>query len=187
MGEFGRLDWLGNFRVVILYNLLFEVLTAFCLVNKFTASVRKALYEQVHAPAMLVFRRFKPKVKASLWKHGSKSVSNDGNHKEKPRRNLMFDGKRWEWLRSMSSLHIVVWSWSISESWPRLKDITESHNSVGKGAVLPLSCVGLRRNGRRVWFKELFPCGESRQSNLENLKYYEVVFIPARRYQCSQS
>lgn len=66
MGEFGRLDWLGNFRVVILYNLLFEVLTAFCLVNKFTASVRKALYEQVHAPAMLVFRRFKPKVKASL-------------------------------------------------------------------------------------------------------------------------
>ena len=50
MGEFGRLDWLGNFRVVILYNLVFEVSTAFCLVNKFTASVRHALYEQVHFP-----------------------------------------------------------------------------------------------------------------------------------------
>ena len=47
MGEFGRLDWLGNFRVVILYNLWFEVATAFCLVNKFTSSVRKALFEQV--------------------------------------------------------------------------------------------------------------------------------------------
>lgn len=66
MGEFARLDWLGNFRVVILYNLLFEVLTAFCLVNKFTASVRKALYEQVQSLTMPLLRRFKPKVKASV-------------------------------------------------------------------------------------------------------------------------
>ncbi|XP_020606357.1 protein LMBR1L-like [Orbicella faveolata] len=65
MGEFGRLDWLGNFRVVILYNLVFEVSTAFCLVNKFTASVRNALYEQVHVPTVQFFRRFKPKAKAS--------------------------------------------------------------------------------------------------------------------------
>ncbi|RMX41752.1 hypothetical protein pdam_00005592 [Pocillopora damicornis] len=65
MGEFGRLDWLGNFRVVILYNLVFEVSTAFCLVNKFTASVRHALYEQVHVPTVQFFRRFQPKVKAS--------------------------------------------------------------------------------------------------------------------------
>lgn len=66
MGEFGRLDWLGNFRVVILYNLVFEVSTAFCLVNKFTASVRNALYEQVHVPTVQFFRRFKPKAKASV-------------------------------------------------------------------------------------------------------------------------
>lgn len=66
MGEFGRLDWLGNFRVVILYNLVFEVSTAFCLVNKFTASVRNALYEQVQVPTVQFFRRFHPKAKASV-------------------------------------------------------------------------------------------------------------------------
>ncbi|XP_073236052.1 limb region 1 protein homolog [Porites lutea] len=66
LGEFGRLDWLGNFRVVILYNLVFEVSTAFCLVNKFTASVRNALYEQVHVPTMQFFRRLRPKAKASV-------------------------------------------------------------------------------------------------------------------------
>ncbi|CAH3171371.1 unnamed protein product [Porites evermanni] len=66
LGEFGRLDWLGNFRVVILYNLVFEVSTAFCLVNKFTASVRNALYEQVHVPMVQFFRRLRPKAKASV-------------------------------------------------------------------------------------------------------------------------
>ncbi|CAH3174623.1 unnamed protein product [Porites lobata] len=66
LGEFGRLDWLGNFRVVILYNLVFEVSTAFCLVNKFTASVRNALYEQVHVPTVQFFRRLRPKAKASV-------------------------------------------------------------------------------------------------------------------------
>jgi len=66
MGEFGRLDWLGNFRVVILYNLVFEVSTAFCLVNKFTASVRNALYEQVYVPTVRFFRQFRPKAKASV-------------------------------------------------------------------------------------------------------------------------
>ena len=65
-GEFGPLDLLGNFRVVILYNLVFEVSTAFCLVNKFTASVRNALYEQVHVPTMQFLRRLRPKAKASV-------------------------------------------------------------------------------------------------------------------------
>ena len=70
LGEFGRLDWLGNFRVVILYNLVFEVSTAFCLVNKFTVSVRNALYEQVHVPTMQFLRRLRPKAKASVWMFG---------------------------------------------------------------------------------------------------------------------
>ena len=45
MGEFGRIDWLGNFRVIIFYNVWFEVATAFCLFSKFTATVRNALFE----------------------------------------------------------------------------------------------------------------------------------------------
>lgn len=46
MGEFGRLNWLGNYKLVLFYNLLFEAATSFCLVSKFTKSLRKALYEQ---------------------------------------------------------------------------------------------------------------------------------------------
>ncbi|XP_031551768.1 limb region 1 protein homolog [Actinia tenebrosa] len=65
MGEFGRIDWLGSFRLVIFYNVWFEVATAFCLVNKFTAAVRNALFEQVRFPAMLFSRRLRSKSKTS--------------------------------------------------------------------------------------------------------------------------
>jgi hypothetical protein len=65
MGEFGRIDWLGNFRLVIFYNVWFEVATAFCLVNKFTAAVRNALFEQVSLPALLFSRRIRSKSKVS--------------------------------------------------------------------------------------------------------------------------
>ncbi|KAK3702877.1 hypothetical protein QZH41_014143 [Actinostola sp. cb2023] len=66
MGEFGRIDWLGNFRVVIFYNVWFEVATAFCLFSKFTATVRNALFEQVTLPAWLFSRKLRDKVKVSL-------------------------------------------------------------------------------------------------------------------------
>ena len=59
MGEFGNFDWLGSFHVVIFYNMWFEVATAFCLVNKFTASVRQALFEQVRLPTLLFQKKLK--------------------------------------------------------------------------------------------------------------------------------
>ncbi|XP_032222375.1 limb region 1 protein homolog [Nematostella vectensis] len=65
MGEFGRLDWLGNIRVIIIYNVWFEVATAFCLVNKFTAAVRNALFEQVRLPALMFTQRLRDKAKKS--------------------------------------------------------------------------------------------------------------------------
>lgn len=43
MGEFGRLDWLANYQLVLSYNLFFKISTSFCLVSKFTKSVRDAL------------------------------------------------------------------------------------------------------------------------------------------------
>lgn len=59
MGEFGRLDWLGNFELVLFYNLFFEASTSFCLVNKFTKSVRNALYTNFKESR--VFQRWKIK------------------------------------------------------------------------------------------------------------------------------
>lgn len=61
MGEFGRLDWLGNYELVLFYNLLFEASTSFCLVNKFTKSVRDALYEQFKYSSLFKFLRRKVK------------------------------------------------------------------------------------------------------------------------------
>ncbi|XP_054621205.1 limb region 1 protein homolog isoform X3 [Dunckerocampus dactyliophorus] len=43
LGDFGRFDWLGNFYIVLSYNLLFAVVTTLCLVRKFTSAVREEL------------------------------------------------------------------------------------------------------------------------------------------------
>jgi hypothetical protein len=44
LGDFGRIEWLGNFRIVLLYNLVFATTATLCLANKFTATVRRELY-----------------------------------------------------------------------------------------------------------------------------------------------
>ncbi|RWS23249.1 limb region 1 protein-like protein, partial [Leptotrombidium deliense] len=49
LGDFGRIEWLGNFYVVLFYNLVFLVTTALSLTNKFTASVRRELYKRLKA------------------------------------------------------------------------------------------------------------------------------------------
>ncbi|XP_038222863.1 protein Lilipod [Zerene cesonia] len=47
LGDFGRIEWLGNFRLVLLYNGVFAATVTLCLVNKFTASVRRELYNRL--------------------------------------------------------------------------------------------------------------------------------------------
>ncbi|XP_046963140.1 protein Lilipod isoform X2 [Vanessa cardui] len=47
LGEFGRIEWLGNFRLVLLYNAIFAATVTLCLVSKFTASVRRELYNRL--------------------------------------------------------------------------------------------------------------------------------------------
>lgn len=44
LGDFGRLDWLGNFYLVWGYNLLFLAATALALINTFTARIRQELW-----------------------------------------------------------------------------------------------------------------------------------------------
>ncbi|KAJ8727404.1 hypothetical protein PYW07_001523 [Mythimna separata] len=46
LGEFGRIEWLGNFKLVLLYNAIFAGTVTLCLVSKFTASVRRELYNR---------------------------------------------------------------------------------------------------------------------------------------------
>jgi len=45
LGNYGRLEWLGNFQLVLSYNLVFAIATVICLTTKFTASVRTALID----------------------------------------------------------------------------------------------------------------------------------------------
>ncbi|XP_073982260.1 LMBR1-like protein lilipod isoform X2 [Rhodnius prolixus] len=47
LGHFGKIEWLGNFQIVFLYNLLFAGVTTLCLVNKLTAPVCKELFIRV--------------------------------------------------------------------------------------------------------------------------------------------
>lgn len=55
LGDFGRFNWLGNFYIVLSYNLLFAVVTTLCLITKFTSAVREellkalgTLYTKIH-------------------------------------------------------------------------------------------------------------------------------------------
>uniref|UniRef100_A0A6Q2YSD6 Limb development membrane protein 1 like n=1 Tax=Esox lucius TaxID=8010 RepID=A0A6Q2YSD6_ESOLU len=43
LGDFGRYNWLGNFHIVFLYNILFAGLTSACLINTLTWTVQKEL------------------------------------------------------------------------------------------------------------------------------------------------
>lgn len=36
LGDFGRIEWLGNFKLVLFYNLIFATAAISCLVRKFT-------------------------------------------------------------------------------------------------------------------------------------------------------
>ncbi|XP_055377641.1 protein Lilipod isoform X2 [Condylostylus longicornis] len=49
LGDFGAIEWLGNFQIVLFYNLIFGTTTALCLVNKFTATVRRELCARLGA------------------------------------------------------------------------------------------------------------------------------------------
>ncbi|XP_027625857.1 limb region 1 protein homolog isoform X2 [Tupaia chinensis] len=45
LGDFGRFNWLGNFYIVLSYNLMFAIVTTLCLVRKFTSAVREELFK----------------------------------------------------------------------------------------------------------------------------------------------
>lgn len=47
LGEFGRIEWLGSFVLVLGYNAVFAATVTLSLASKFTASVRRELYNRL--------------------------------------------------------------------------------------------------------------------------------------------
>lgn len=45
LGNFGRINWLGNFYVVLFYNILFAVSVAMCIGKAITGSVGDEIYK----------------------------------------------------------------------------------------------------------------------------------------------
>lgn len=57
LGSFGKISWLGNFYLVLLYNALFVGFTSFCLFTKFTARVRHEILNRIVAFVTSKFSR----------------------------------------------------------------------------------------------------------------------------------
>ncbi|KAK3591220.1 hypothetical protein CHS0354_003851 [Potamilus streckersoni] len=47
IGDFGSMDWLGNFYIIFTYNVIFTVATGLCLVNKVTDTVRREIFSRL--------------------------------------------------------------------------------------------------------------------------------------------
>uniref|UniRef100_A0A1B6K5F8 Protein LMBR1L n=1 Tax=Homalodisca liturata TaxID=320908 RepID=A0A1B6K5F8_9HEMI len=47
LGVYGQIEWLGNFKIILLYNLTFAVSATLCLFNKFSLAVRRELYNRL--------------------------------------------------------------------------------------------------------------------------------------------
>lgn len=47
LGDFGSIEWLDNFVIVIVYNFSFAVVVTLTVLNKFTAKVRREIYARL--------------------------------------------------------------------------------------------------------------------------------------------
>ncbi|XP_014295505.1 protein Lilipod isoform X2 [Microplitis demolitor] len=55
LGDFGHIEWLGNFRLLLLYNFIFVISVISCLTSKFTTIVRNELYNKLRSSFRGVF------------------------------------------------------------------------------------------------------------------------------------
>ncbi|XP_076041415.1 LMBR1-like protein lilipod isoform X1 [Oratosquilla oratoria] len=70
LGDFGRISWLGNFWIVLGYNVLFATAAAWCLVKKFTATIRHEIYIRFKLLAMALIKRDSFKLPAQVMNGG---------------------------------------------------------------------------------------------------------------------
>jgi hypothetical protein len=47
LGNFGSMDWLGNFYIILSYNVIFAGATGLCLTTKFTYTIRQEIYNRL--------------------------------------------------------------------------------------------------------------------------------------------
>lgn len=57
LGDFGRYDWLGNFYIVFLYNMLFAGLTSASLIKTVTWAVQRELIRAFGQPLPFSFHK----------------------------------------------------------------------------------------------------------------------------------
>ncbi|XKL59531.1 hypothetical protein PGB90_000547 [Kerria lacca] len=57
LGDFGQIEWLGNFKIVLIYNLVFMISTVLILTSKVTSSVRKEIYRRLQSIYNWIFRK----------------------------------------------------------------------------------------------------------------------------------
>ncbi|KAK4320224.1 hypothetical protein Pmani_008915 [Petrolisthes manimaculis] len=79
LGDFGKISWLGNFWIVLGYNVLFATAAAWCLVKKFTATIRHEIYIRFKLLAMTLVKRDTFKLPAQVM---GGTMMNPGNIKE---------------------------------------------------------------------------------------------------------
>ncbi|XP_068240524.1 protein LMBR1L-like [Palaemon carinicauda] len=79
LGDFGKISWLGNFWIVLGYNMLFASATAWCLVKKFTATIRHEIYIRFKLIVLSLLKRDSFKLPAQVMNGG---MMNPGNIKE---------------------------------------------------------------------------------------------------------
>ncbi|XP_023687040.2 limb region 1 homolog-like protein [Paramormyrops kingsleyae] len=72
-GDFGRYDWLGNFYIIFLYNMLFAGLTSACLMRSITRAMQRELICAVglHRLPLTMSR---PKVPFKILTHGLSKI-----------------------------------------------------------------------------------------------------------------
>ena len=57
IGNFGSMEWLGNFYIIFTYNAIFTGATVLCLVTKVTDTVRREIFMRI----ISAFQREKPR------------------------------------------------------------------------------------------------------------------------------
>ncbi|CAG7837377.1 unnamed protein product [Allacma fusca] len=49
LGNYGKIEWLGNFYIVFLTNIIFSAASILCLASKFTLAIRQELYKRLRS------------------------------------------------------------------------------------------------------------------------------------------
>lgn len=93
LGAFGRQDWLANFYLILAYNIIFGAAATACLVQKFSASMRQAIYSKI--------------------KH---AILGD-TLESRPHSNVMSDSRYFDWRHLLSYMDTFIHKSNVVPHW----------------------------------------------------------------------